>query len=42
MITADHLLALSIVLFRSYLLGTALGLLAPIAGLVLFSAQLLI
>jgi len=38
----NYALALSSVPFCSYLLGTALGLLAPIAGLVLFSAQLLI
>lgn len=37
----NYALALSTVRFRSYLLGTALGLLAPIAGLVLLSGRLL-
>jgi uncharacterized membrane protein YdjX (TVP38/TMEM64 family) len=37
----NYALALSNVRFRSYLLGTALGLLAPITGLVLLSDQLL-
>lgn len=37
----NYALALSSVRFRSYLLGTALGLLAPIAGLVLLSDQFL-
>jgi uncharacterized membrane protein YdjX (TVP38/TMEM64 family) len=37
----NYALALSTVRFRSYLLGTALGLLAPIAGLVLLSDRFL-
>jgi uncharacterized membrane protein YdjX (TVP38/TMEM64 family) len=37
----NYALALSSVRFRSYLLGSALGLLAPIAGLVLLSDHLL-
>jgi len=37
----NYALALSSVRFRSYLFGTALGLLAPISGLVLLSDQLL-
>lgn len=37
----NYALALSNVRFRSYLLGTALGLIAPIAGLVLLSDQVL-
>jgi len=37
----NYALALSSVRFRSYLLGTALGLLAPITGLVLLSDRLL-
>jgi hypothetical protein len=37
----NYALALSNVRFRSYLLGTALGLLAPIAGLVLLSDRFL-
>jgi hypothetical protein len=36
-----HALALSSVRFRSYLLGSALGLLAPIAELVLLSDHFL-
>ena len=37
----NYALPLSSVRFRSYLLGTTLGLLAPITGLVLLSAQFL-
>jgi uncharacterized membrane protein YdjX (TVP38/TMEM64 family) len=37
----NYALALSSVRFRTYLLGTALGLLAPITGLVLLSDQFL-
>ena len=37
----NYALALSSVRFRGYLLGTTLGLLAPITGLVLLSAQFL-
>lgn len=37
----NYALALSSVRFRSYLIGTALGLLAPITGLVLLSDQFL-